>query len=219
MFPGLWVSLVLLRAHWSVSAPPAPLRRKGLSEQCFTAAPSRLPGPESQPPPRLPGFPGGAVVNSLPASGGGARDVCPIPGSGRPPGEGNGNPLQLSCLEHPVDRGAWRATVHGVAESNMTEPTAYTPPDRPVLLLGYIITACPGRCRVCLLSPLSHRCPHWLVPCERVRTRPPAPLRDTCPPTATPGDPDPSPPTAAPGDPDPSRQQCLACSLPSVFTG
>ena len=40
-----------------------------------------------------------------------------IPGSGRFPGEGNGNPLQYSCLENPMDRGAWRATVHGVAQS------------------------------------------------------------------------------------------------------
>ena len=40
-----------------------------------------------------------------------------FPGSGRVPGEGNGNPLQDSCLENPMDRGAWRAIVHGVAES------------------------------------------------------------------------------------------------------
>ena len=40
-----------------------------------------------------------------------------VPGSGRSPGEGNGNPLQYSCLENPVDRGAWWAVVHGVAES------------------------------------------------------------------------------------------------------
>ena len=45
-----------------------------------------------------------------------------IPGSGRSPGEGNGNPLQYSCLENPMDRGAWRATVrHGVAKTDMTE--------------------------------------------------------------------------------------------------
>ena len=44
-----------------------------------------------------------------------------IPGSGRVPGGGNGNPLQYSCLENPVDRGAWQATVHGVAkDSDMT---------------------------------------------------------------------------------------------------
>ena len=44
-----------------------------------------------------------------------------IPGSGRSPGEGNGNLLQYSCLENPMDRGAWWATVHGVAELDMIE--------------------------------------------------------------------------------------------------
>ena len=43
-----------------------------------------------------------------------AGDPGLIPGSGRSPGEGNGNPLQYSCLENPMDRGAWQATVHGV---------------------------------------------------------------------------------------------------------
>ena len=52
---------------------------------------------------------------------GDARDMGSIPGSGRSPGEGNGNPLQYSCLGHPMDRGAWWATVHGVLESDMTE--------------------------------------------------------------------------------------------------
>ena len=46
-----------------------------------------------------------------------ARDMSSIPGSGRSPGEGNGNPLQYSCLENPMDGGAWWATVHGVAKS------------------------------------------------------------------------------------------------------
>ena len=45
-------------------------------------------------------------------------DLASIPGSGRSPGEGNGNPLQYSCLENPMDRGAWQATVHGVARVN-----------------------------------------------------------------------------------------------------
>ena len=44
-------------------------------------------------------------------------DLGLIPGSGRSPGEENGNPLQYSCLENPMDRGAWQAVVHGVAKS------------------------------------------------------------------------------------------------------
>ena len=51
---------------------------------------------------------------------GDAGDSGSIPGPGRSPGEGNGNPLQCSCLENSVDRGAWRATVHGVAKSTYT---------------------------------------------------------------------------------------------------
>ena len=49
-----------------------------------------------------------------------AGDLGSIPGLGRFPGEGNGNPLQYSCLENPMDRGAWWATVHGVTESDTT---------------------------------------------------------------------------------------------------
>ena len=60
------------------------------------------------------GFPGGSMINDLPAN---AEDVGSIPGFGRSPGGGDGNPLQYSCLESPMDGGAWRATVHGVAES------------------------------------------------------------------------------------------------------
>ena len=59
------------------------------------------------------------LVKNLTANAG---DMGSIPGSGRFPGEGNGNPLQCSYLGNPVDRGAWRATVHGAAEeSDMTE--------------------------------------------------------------------------------------------------
>ena len=57
------------------------------------------------------------VGKDLPASAGGIRDPGLIPGLGRSPGEGNGNPLQYACLENFMDRGAWQATVHGVAES------------------------------------------------------------------------------------------------------
>ena len=58
------------------------------------------------------------MVNNLPANSG---DVGSIPGSGRSAGEGNGDPLQYSCPGRPMDRGSWRATVHGVPkESDMT---------------------------------------------------------------------------------------------------
>ena len=57
------------------------------------------------------------VVKNLPASVGDTRDLASIPGLGRSPGEGNDNPLQYSCLENPMDRGAWQATVHMVAKS------------------------------------------------------------------------------------------------------
>ena len=68
--------------------------------------------------------PGGSVVKKLPTNAG---DASSIPGSGRSPGEGNGNPLQYSCLENSMDRAAWRATVHRVTKSDMTEHTHIHP--------------------------------------------------------------------------------------------
>ena len=56
----------------------------------------------------------GLVVKNLPAN---TRDIGLIPGSGRSPGRGNGKPHQYSCLENPMDRGAWWATVHGLTQS------------------------------------------------------------------------------------------------------
>ena len=61
--------------------------------------------------------PGALVVKNSPANAGDIRDWGLIPGSGRSPGGGHGNPLQYSCLENPMDTGAWRATVHGVTKS------------------------------------------------------------------------------------------------------
>ena len=57
------------------------------------------------------------VVKKPPTNAGDTRDVSLIPGSGRSPGGGHGNPLQYFCLENPMDGGAWEATVHGVAKS------------------------------------------------------------------------------------------------------
>ena len=62
-------------------------------------------------------FPSGTVVKNLPANTGDATDTGSIPGSGRSPGVGNDNPLQYSCLENSIDRGAWWATVRGISES------------------------------------------------------------------------------------------------------
>ena len=60
---------------------------------------------------------GALVVKKLPANAGDIKDVGSIPGSGRSPGDGNGNLLQYSCLKDPTDRGAWQATVLGVTQN------------------------------------------------------------------------------------------------------
>ena len=68
------------------------------------------------------------MIKNPPANAGDIRDVGLIPGSGRSPGGGHGNPLQYSCLENPMDRGAWRAAVHRLAESDVTEATYHIHP-------------------------------------------------------------------------------------------
>ena len=70
------------------------------------------------------GFPGGSDGKESACSAG---DLGLIPGFGRPPGEGNGNPLQYSCLENPMDGGAWQATVHGVTkgQTQLSDFTLY----------------------------------------------------------------------------------------------
>ena len=57
------------------------------------------------------------MVKNLPANTGDVRDLGLIPGSGRSPGGGHGNPIQCPCLENPMDRGAWQATIQGMAKS------------------------------------------------------------------------------------------------------
>ena len=70
------------------------------------------------------GFPGGTSGKESTCSAGDIRDVGLIPGSGRSPGGGHGNPLQYSCLDNPMDTEAWRATVHwGHRESIMAQVT------------------------------------------------------------------------------------------------
>ena len=63
------------------------------------------------------------MVKNLPGSTGDIRDAGSIRGSGRPPGEGHGNPLQYSFLENPMDREAWQAAVHRAKQSDTTEAT------------------------------------------------------------------------------------------------
>ena len=63
------------------------------------------------------------VVKNPLANAGDIRDADPIPGSGRSPGGGHGNPFQYSCQENPIDRGAWLAAVHRVAQSDTIEVT------------------------------------------------------------------------------------------------
>ena len=78
------------------------------------------------------GFPGGSDGKESACIAG---DPGLIPGSGRSPGEGNGNPLEYSCLENPMDRGGWRAIVHGVSQSqnleNSSAPSSSTPVSWP----------------------------------------------------------------------------------------
>ena len=63
------------------------------------------------------GFSGGAVVKNLSANTGDMRETVSIPGLGKSPGRAHGKPLQYSCLENPMDRGAWQTTVHKFAKS------------------------------------------------------------------------------------------------------
>ena len=100
-------SLKCLETH--MTACPGPV-------QHFLA---RHPGPRlllTSCPPTLGCFPGGAS-GKMPANAGLIRDTGSIPGSGRSPRAGNGNPLQYSCLENPMDRGAWPTIVHAIAKS------------------------------------------------------------------------------------------------------
>ena len=73
------------------------------------------------------------VVKNSPANEGDVTDVVSIPGLGRSPGEGHGNPFEYPCLEDPMDRGAWRATVHGVTKSQIPLKwlSMHRPPEKP----------------------------------------------------------------------------------------
>ena len=77
-------------------------------------------------------FPGGSVVKNLPANAG---DVGSVPGLGRSPGEGHGNPFHYSCLENPMGRWVWQSTVHGVTRVRHNPVTMQPPPMLKVEIL------------------------------------------------------------------------------------
>ena len=116
--------------------------------------------PKLQFEPKCHKFPCGTVVKNPPANAGDTGDVGSVPGSGRSPGEGNGNPLQYSCLENSMDREAWWATVHGVAK-NWTRLSTHvhlksqlchsTPQSLPRILAGNMC-----KCKeIFLIKPIS----------------------------------------------------------------
>ena len=90
------------------------------------------------------GFPGGAMVKNLPANAG---DACLIPGSGRSPGGGNGNPLQYFCLGNPMDRRAWRAIVRGVTKSWMQLSTHIHKENHTSQITEFSASPWRGRCK------------------------------------------------------------------------
>ena len=99
------------------------------------------------------GFPGGSVVKNPPANVGDVGDVDSIRGLGRSSGEGNGNPLQYSCLQNSMDRGAWRATDHRVTKSQTQQcvcaHTLFS------MHLSYMLIFCASVLLPCFLSFLN----------------------------------------------------------------
>ena len=96
------------------------------------------------------GFPSGSVVKNLPVN---AEDICLILGLGRSSGEGNGNPLQYSCLENSMDRGAWWATVYRVAKSQ-TWLSGWTTTTDVWKCINPCIPIFPCNFKVCGLAPV-----------------------------------------------------------------
>ena len=96
------------------------------------------------------GFLGSSVVKNLPANTGDTKDSDLIPGSGRSPGGGRGNPLQYSCLENHMDKGAWQATVHRVAENwtQLKQLSMHTMTFPPILQVGMSLLLYKNFCKL-----------------------------------------------------------------------
>ena len=113
--------------HSALQWPRSHFRQnQTLTFRFFHRGPFQIVKPE----PRSKGFPGSSAGKEFACSAG---DLGSIPGSGRSPGKGNGNPLQYSCLENPMDRGAWRGTAHGVA--TVRHDLVTKPPPRTITCL------------------------------------------------------------------------------------
>ena len=106
-------------SHKSTEALQGHRERPAPRGGSFTQCPGDMEGQNAFPSTPPMGFPGGAVVKNLRANEGDTGDPSSIPGSGRSSEEGNGTPLQYSCLESSMDREAWWAAVHGVAKSQI----------------------------------------------------------------------------------------------------
>ena len=102
-------------------SPPASLSTGFSREKCWSGLsctpPGDLPDPGTEPETPITAGSGLPRCSDIKESACNAGNPSSIPGSGRSPGEGNGNPLQYSCLENPMNEEAWQATVHGVAKS------------------------------------------------------------------------------------------------------
>ena len=112
------------------------------------------------------------MAKNLPANAGDSGILSLILGLGRSPGEGNGNPLQYSCLENPMDGGARRATVHGVAGSRTTERLSMLAHNSPKTLAVWSVQKCPFQKYLPMYTPCDHnpeqdrehfRCPTRLL--------------------------------------------------------
>ena len=107
----------------------------------------------------------GLVVKNPPANAGDLRNVGSIPGWGRSPGGGPGNPLWYSCLENPMDRGAWRSAVHTVANSQTRLSTHVPQKQKYVIFLKASFLTFPRllACIHLLLNPCRHFTIHFLI--------------------------------------------------------
>ena len=106
------------------------------------------------------------------------RRPSSVPGSGRSPGEGNGSPLQYSCLENPTDRGAWQASVHGVARVRHDLATKPPPPEDKSPKQPYVLKSSP-RYPPSYPGPVSSSV--WQLPLHSLRPRGPVATIYLCP--------------------------------------